>query len=106
MDKEGGDESASKGRAGWRKSFVGGGGSIHVVATFCLAFIRLSESEQRERERDEKRAKKEIDKESNERESYFRRRRPALRPLSFSLRSRGGGTVPSFLGESRIIRGH
>ena len=53
-------------------------GSISVVvATFCLAFIRLSESEQREK----KRTKKEIDKGGNERESYFRR------PLSFSQKS-------------------
>ena len=74
-------------------------GSISVVvATFCLAFIRLSESEQRE---EKKRAEKEKDKGGNERESYFRR------PLSFfSLRSRARAAVPSFLGESRIIRGH
>ena len=103
MEKEGVSKAKGESARGVGEK-VGAAQGCHgsigvVVATFCLAFIRLSESEQREK----KRTKKEIDKGGNERESsYFRR------PLSFSLRSRARAraAVPSFLGESRIIRGH
>ena len=48
---------------GWRKSFgvlEDGGSIIHDirgVATFCLAFIRLSESEQKEKRAKEERVR-------------------------------------------------
>ena len=68
MEKEGVSKQRASARGVGEKVGAAQGchGSISVVvATFCLAFIRLSESEQREKKRAEE---EEIDKGGNERE--------------------------------------